>query len=301
MKTPLGFIGLGAMGKPMARNLLAAGYPLAVYDVRPEPVQELGALGAEAGRSPRHVASLASTVITMLPSPQALEAVAWGEEGLEDGWRPGAIHIDMSTVHPQTSRTMARALAERGIEMLDAPVSRGQQAAIEGTLSIMVGGDRGLFERCLEIFKALGTDVYHCGASGMGSVVKLVNNLIVGIVTGAVAEGLVVGVKAGAKLETLLEVLTASSANNFPLQHFFPRKALRGDFEPGGSVDIVYKDLALALSLGEDVSAPMLFGALSHQLYGLLRGRGMGQRDFTGIISLFEEAAGVHVRFAEPR
>jgi len=298
---PLGFIGLGAMGKPMARNLLAAGYPVAVYDVRSEAVRELASLGAEPGQSPRHVATLASTVITMLPSPQVLEAVAWGNDGLKDGWRPGATHVDMSTVHPETSRTMARALAERGVGMLDAPVSRGQQAAIEGTLSIMVGGDRGLFERCLEIFKVLGTDVYHCGASGMGSVVKLVNNLIVGIVTGAVAEGLVVGVKAGAKLETLLEVLTASSANNFPLQHFFPQKALRGDFEPGGSIDIVHKDLALALALGDDVSAPTLFGALSHQLYGMLRARGFGQRDFTGIISLFEEAAGIHVRLAESR
>lgn len=297
----IGFIGLGNMGKPMARNLLKAGHAVVVHDVVEGPVRELCDLGAERGASVREVAARSSVVVTMLPSPRVVEAVALGEEGLRGALAPGSVYIDMSTVGPATIRKIARALGDDGVAVLDAPVSRGQHGAVKGTLSIMVGGDRGVFDRCQDIFTVLGTDIVYCGESGMGQVFKLVNNLIQGTITIAVSEGLVLGVKAGADLEKLLRVLGASSANNYTLEHFFPAKALRGDFEPGGTIDVVRKDLELAVSLGNELGVPTLLGSLSHQLYSVMHGRGLGERDFTAMITLVEDAAGVQVRFRTPR
>ncbi len=299
MKGHVGFIGLGKMGKPMAKNLLQAGYPLIIHDVVEESLLELCALGAERGSSPRDVASRASVVITMLPSGAEVESVALGPRGLKEGLARSSVYIDMSTVHPATSRKIAHELAGNGVSMLDAPVSRGQEAAIQGTLSIMVGGGRDTYESCLDVFKSLGTDIFYCGESGMGAVFKLVNNLIVAITACSVSEALVMGVKAGAHLETLLQVLNASSSNSFVLEHFFPRKALRGDFEAGGSIDTVSKDLELALNLAGEHRVPMLFGAASYQLYSILRGQGLGHRDFTSVITLTEEAAGVQARLKQ--
>lgn len=296
MKRQVGFIGLGKMGKPMARNLLLAGYPLVVYDALPPGVEELCALGAKRGASPKDVALRSSVVITMLPGVPEVESVALGPDGLKDGLERESVYIDMSTVDPSTSRRIGRVLDEKGVVMLDAPVSRGQEAAIKGTLSIMVGGDRQVFDGCLELLKSMGTDVFYCGESGMGAVFKVVNNLIVAITTCSLSEALVMGVKAGARLETLLQVLVASSGNSFVLEHFFPRKALRGDFQPGGSVDTVKKDLELAIKLGEQCQVPMQFGAASYMLYSLFQGRGFGNLDFTAIIRLAEEAASIEAR-----
>ena len=297
----IGFIGLGNMGKPMARNLLRAGHALVVHDVVEAPVAELCGLGAGRGASTRDVASRADVVITMLPSPRVVEAVALGEGGLRGALARGAVYIDMSTVGPATIRRIASAFEADGVAVLDAPVSRGQHGAIDGTLSIMVGGPRDAFESVRDVFAALGTDVVHCGASGMGQVFKLVNNLIQGTITLAVAEGLVMGVKAGADLETLLRVLGASSASNYVLEHFFPRKALRGDFEPGGTVDVVRKDLELAVALGNELGVPTPLASLAHQLYGVAHGRGLGERDFTAMLTLVEDGAGVTVRLPASR
>jgi 3-hydroxyisobutyrate dehydrogenase-like beta-hydroxyacid dehydrogenase len=296
----IGFIGLGNMGKPMARNLLKAGHAVVVHDVVQAPVAELRDLGAEAAASARDVAAGSAVVVTMLPSPDVVEAVALGDGGLRGALAPGSVYIDMSTVGPATIRRIARALGDDGVAVLDAPVSRGQRGAIDGTLSIMVGGDRAAFEGCRDVLGALGTDVVYCGASGMGQVFKLVNNLIQGTITLAVAEGLVLGIKAGADLETLLRVLGASSASNYVLEHFFPAKALRGDLEPGGTVDVVRKDLELGVALGNELGVPTLLASLAHQLYGVAHGRGLGGRDFTAMITLVEDAAGVRVRLRDP-
>jgi 3-hydroxyisobutyrate dehydrogenase len=296
MKLRIGFVGLGKMGKPMAANLLRAGHPLVVYDVRDEAVQELCGLGAERASSPRDAASRAAAVITMLPSSGEVESVVLGRDGMKEVLSSGSIYIDMSTVHPETSRRIAHELSGNGVAVLEAPVSRGQAAAIDGTLSIMVGGNRATYERCMEIFRALGTDVFYCGESGMGAVFKLVNNLLVAINTCSISEALVMGVKAGADLESLLKVLTASSANSFVLEKFFPERALKGNFEASGSTDTVCKDLELALDFGGRHRVPMPFGAASYQLYSLLRGQGFGHRDFTSVLTLAEDAAGVKAR-----
>jgi len=296
MSERIGFIGLGKMGEGMARNLLKGGYALTVYDLDVRPVSSLEAIGAARGASPRQVAGCSDVVITMLPSPAEVEAVALGAAGIREGLARGGIFIDMSTTGPATTGRVAQAMAEAGIAMLDAPVSRGQEGARAGTLSIMVGGDQTAFARVEPILRCMGTDIFYCGVNGMGAATKLVNNLIQGTITGIVAEGLVLGVKAGIALPTLLQVLGASSADNFVLRHFFPDKALRGDFEPGGTVYTVHKDLGLALELGDALQVPLMLGALAHQLYGTLRGKGHGDRDFTTLITLIEEAAGVTAR-----
>lgn len=297
MKPWIGFIGLGKMGAPMASNLLKAGHQLITYDLR----EAAGSLPGEAIRatSLREVGERCTTVITMLPSPEIVELVAIGPAGLKDSMAPGSVYIDMSTTGPKVSLRIAEAMSEAGIKMLDAPVSRGEHGATHGTLSIMAGGDREVFERVLPVLDSMGTTIFYCGATGSGASTKLVNNLIQGTITGIVAEGLVLGARAGLNLPVLLKVLEASSADNFVLRHFFPTKALRGDFKPGGTVKIVEKDLGLAVQFANDLQVPSLFGTLSHQLYGLVRGRGRGEWDFTALITLFEETAGVEVRFED--
>jgi 3-hydroxyisobutyrate dehydrogenase len=296
MAERIGFIGLGKMGEGMARNLLKAGYALTVHDVDERPAAALEAVGAARAASPRQVASRSDIVITMLPSPAEVEQVSLGRDGIREGLSSGSVYIDMSTIGPATTRRVAREMAAAGVAMLDAPVSRGQEGAINGTLSIMVGGEHGAFERVEPILRRMGTDIFYCGGSGMGAATKLVNNLIQGTITGIVAEGLVLGVKAGLVLPTLLEVLGASSADNFVLRHFFPVKALRGDFEPGGTVYTVHKDLGLALDMGDELQVPLMLAALAHQLYGIVQGKGQRDRDFTALITLVEDAAGVTAR-----
>ncbi len=293
---PVGFVGLGTMGLPMARNLLRRGASLVVHDRSAAAVEAAVSVGARSAASVAQVGREAEVVITMLPSEAAVRSVALGPDGLVHSMRPGGVHVDMSTVEPRTSREIASALAAAGIAMLDAPVSRGHEAAIAGTLSIMAGGDRAVFDRVRPVLEAMGTDVFHCGASGTGSLFKVVNNAIVATTACAVAEALVMGVKAGADLRALLPVLRASSSNSFVLERFFERKALRGDFEPGGSIDIVAKDLELALGVAGEHRVPAPMAALGYQLYAILRGQGHGGRDFASVLTLAEDSAGVHAR-----
>lgn len=292
----VGFIGLGTMGAPMARNLLRKGFDVVVHDVSGSSVDALCSDGARRGGSPKAVAALCSTVVTMLPSEGAVRSVVLGDDGLIHGFESGAIYIDMSTVEPATSREVAGRLRSVGVDMLDAPVSRGHEGAIAGTLSIMVGGDRAVYERAVGVLQAMGTDIFYCGPAGMGALFKLVNNAIVATTACAIAESLVMGVKAGADLSTLLPVLRASSAKSFVLEEFYAKKALRGDFAPGGSIDIVAKDLELAMSVAGPTGVAMPLCGISYQLYTILRGRGFGGRDFSSVITLAEEAAGVQAR-----
>ena len=195
MKT--GFIGLGIMGKPMARNLLKAGYKLVVYDVNAEAVRELAAAGAETAASPKEVARQCDVIVTMLPNSPHVKAVALGPNGIIEGVRAGMILVDMSSIAPLAAQEVAKSLAEKGVEMLDAPVSGGEPKAIEGTLSIMVGGKKEIFERCKEMLGKMGTSVVLCGAIGAGNTTKLANQIIVALNIAAMSEALVLGAKAG--------------------------------------------------------------------------------------------------------
>lgn len=296
----IGFIGLGAMGEPMALNVLKRGFPLVVHDIREAPVRNLVAAGARAVGTPRDVAKGCDVVITMLPGREEVTAVYLGPGGVVEGARAGQIAIDMSTVPPMTTRQIASELQTRGVKMLDAPVARTRQAAVTGTLSIMVGGDQQVFEVCRHILAAMGSDVSYCGGLGAGEVVKLINNLVLFANVTSLAEGLVVAVKAGVAPTTLVDVLSKGSSDSFALRNHIAKSVLKGDFAEGRfSVDYALKDIRYAMELAESLSVPMLQSAVTRQLYALVKAQGWTKNYFPVVFTAVEEAAGVKVRATE--
>jgi len=229
----IGFIGLGAMGGPMAKNLVKKGFGLTVFDVVTEKMEPLKGVGAEGAASGKEVAEKCPIIITMLPSSPHVNEAVLGPKGIFEGVQKGSVLIDMSTIDPITTREIARILEEKGAEMLDAPVARGVPAAVAGTLVIYVGGKKEVFDRHREILAAMGTDIYHVGNIGTGEVVKIVNNLMVAVTTCALAEAMVLGVKAGVKPDILFEALSSGSGNSFVLQNHFKNNVMKGKFEEG--------------------------------------------------------------------
>ena len=243
----VGFIGLGTMGAPMARNLLRKGHRLVVADVQPAAVSELTAAGARAAATPREVAAASDIVITMLPDAPDVLRVALGDDGVVAGIRPGAVYIDMSTIDPQTTRTVGTAIVAKGAAMIDSPVGKTADAAVAGTLTLMVGGDAEVVARCRPVLDCMGTDFFHCGQLGAGQTMKLVNNLLATAVSEASIEALVTGVKAGLALETMMSVLGTTMAWNNALAIALPKRPLAGDFAPGFMMKLAEKDCRLAL------------------------------------------------------
>jgi len=296
MKKKIGFIGLGIMGKPMAKNLIKAGYPLCVHDIVQEPVKELVALGATEGKSAKEVGERSEIVITMLPTSVEVKEVYLKEDGVLAGVKKGGIIIDMSTIEPMVSQEIAAIAQKKGIEMLDAPVSGGQLGAVEGTLTIMAGGKEEIFNQCKEIFEVMGKNIYYCGTIGAGEVVKIANNLVLAINMQATCEGMILGIKAGVQPKILFEILSKSSAQNWALNTYMPKKGFKGDFEPGFMVDLMYKDLGLAHNLATQYKVPTLLGATCRQVFELARATGKGRKDFSAILTLLEEIVGVEAR-----
>jgi len=297
MKEKVGFIGLGTMGKPMALNLLKAGYELTVYDLNPNPLKELNEKGAAMGQSNSDVASRSDIVITMLPKPDDVEEVILRINGLIEGLKSNSIVIDMSTIDPSVSRRIATALSAKNIKMLDAPVSGGETGAIAGTLTIMVGGDEEVFKNSLPLLEAMGKNLYYCGANGNGQIVKLINNLLAGIHRVASAEALSLGVKAGVDFKVLFEVINSSSGQSRSMQTYAAAKAFKGDFEPGFAVELMHKDLGLALNLAKEEKVPLMLGALSHQIFSNLMALGLERRDTSIIFKVMEDLLNVRLRF----
>jgi 2-hydroxy-3-oxopropionate reductase len=291
MPETIGFIGLGVMGAPMARNLMKAGHPLVVHSRSPEPVEALAAEGAEAASGAREVAERAEVVITMLPDSPAVEDVVLGEEGVLAGLTDGALLIDMSTIHPTVSVAIAQAAGERGVSVLDAPVSGGDVGAQQGTLSIMVGGEEADFERARPLFDVLGKTVVHVGAHGAGQVVKACNQVVVAVTIAAVSEALVLGTKAGVDPERILEVLSGGLAANRVME-MRGRNFLEHDFTPGFRVDLHHKDLGIALESGEAYGVPLAVTGLVQQYFRALRAQGHGSDDHSALLLLVEELAG---------
>jgi 2-hydroxy-3-oxopropionate reductase len=295
--TQVGFIGLGAMGKPMAVNLIKKGFSLTVFDAAAERMEPLKSLGAAAATSSRAVAERSPTVITVLPSSPHVRAAVLGAEGVLAGIGRGSVLIDMSTIDPLTTREVAAQIEGRGAEMLDAPIARGVPAAVAGTLAIYVGGNPEVFHRCKEILGAMGTDIYHVGGIGTGEVVKIVNNLMVAVTTCALAEAMVLGVKAGVEADTLFEALSGGSGNSFVLQNHYKNNALKGKFEEGVfPVDYMLKDLELALATGKELRVPLHFAALSAQQYVLAGASGESKKYHPAVIRPLEKLTGVEVR-----
>jgi len=290
----VGFIGLGIMGRPMARNLLKAGYALVVWNRSRPGIDALVADGAEEAESPRAVAERVGTVISILGDSPDTEQVALGERGIIDGAHEGLVHIDMSTISPAVTRAIAARYAEHGVEMLDAPVSGGEQGAIDRTLSIMAGGKPEVFERCRPLFEAMGRTIVYCGPTGSGQVVKLCNQVVVGLNNLAMSEALVLAAKAGVDPATMVEAVRAGAGSSWALQNLAPR-ILAGDFKPGFKVAHQQKDLRLALELAHQGSAPLPGTALVHQLFAALEAEGLGDAGTQALVKALEKLANTSI------
>ena len=296
MKEKIGLIGLGTMGKPMGFNLMKAGYELMVYDINPKPVKEFQEKGAAVGRSIREVAGKSDVVITMVPNSADVETVVLKEGGVIEGLKSHSIVVDMSTIDPSVSRKIAKLLREKEIHMLDAPVSGGQMGAEAGTLAIMVGGEEEIFKRCLPIFKAMGKNVFYCGPSGNGEIVKLVNNVMSGVFRLVSAEALALGVKAGVPLKVLYDVVNESTGQSRSVQVSAAAKPFKGDYEPGFASELMHKDLGLALNLGKEERVPLPLGALGQQIYAHLLSSGLGRKDTGVIFKVMEDLLNIKIR-----
>ncbi len=286
-----GFIGLGIMGRPMARNLLAAGYPLTVWNRSQPGIDALVADGAAAGESAADVAAKSDVVISIVGDSPDVEQVA---AGIAEGGRPGLVHIDMTTMSPAVTRSMAERYAEAGIEMLDAPVSGGQQGAVNGTLSIMAGGVQEVFERCRPIFDVLGKTIVYCGPGGSGQVVKLCNQVVVGLNNLAMSEALVLAAKAGVAPATMIEAVRSGAGSSWALQNLAPL-VLAGDFSPGFKIAHQQKDLRLALEVANESSTPLPGTALVHQLFAALEADGRGEDGTQALVQVLEKLANARV------
>jgi 2-hydroxy-3-oxopropionate reductase len=290
MAERVGFIGLGIMGMPMARNLMEAGYELVLHNRSPEKAEELGKEGATVAATPREVAEKSDVVITMLPdSPQVREVVA-GENGVLEGISEGALLIDMSTISPVVTEELAEALKEKGASMLDAPVSGGDVGAIEGTLSIMVGGEKEDFERARSLFEAMGKTITHVGPVGAGQVTKAANQVVVALTIEAVSEALVLGSAGGVSPEKILDVLSGGLAGN-KVMEVKREKFLSHKFEPGGKVEFHSKDLGIALAAGREYGVVLPVTAIVDQMFDSLMARGRGGWDHSALLTSIENLA----------
>jgi 2-hydroxy-3-oxopropionate reductase len=290
----IGFIGLGIMGRPMALNLLEAGFGLVVHSRSPGPVDELVAAGAERGASPEDVASRSDVVITMLPDTPDVELVLLGERGVVGGTRAGTLVIDMSTIRPLAAKDLAEAFERRDASMLDAPVSGGERGAIEGTLSIMVGGSATAFDRGRPILEVLGSNVVHVGPAGAGQVAKACNQLVVAATIQAVAEALVLAKKAGVDPARVREALLGGFAGS-KIMEVHGQRMLAGDFQPGFRSVLHRKDARIVRQTAEELGSPVpLFEIAAEALEHLVE-VGRGDLDHAALVTLLEETAGVRV------
>ena len=300
----IGFIGIGVMGRPMTLNLLKAGHDVTVFARHPEKpeVQEVIQAGAKLAPSPRAVAMASEFVITMVPNSKDAEEVIAGPQGVLEGSRKGLVLIDMSTIAPTMSRQLAEAAASKGAYFLDAPVSGGSQGAVNGALTIMVGGQREIFEKALPVLEAMGKkeNIFYVGPVGSGEVVKIVNNILCGTIAASISEAFVLGVKAGADVDTMAKIIGVSSGASWQLSNQFPIRAFNGSFKPGFMTDLLHKDLGLALDLAAETKTPIAMTALARQLYEMTRAAGYGRDDYTALLKVLEQITGAEVRSQQP-
>ena len=289
MPERVGFVGLGIMGMPMARNLMDSGYRLVLHNRTRHKAEELANAGrAEVAGSPAEVARNSEVVITMLPGPPEVAEVLAGEEGLLDGAGEGSLFIDMSTSSPVLARELARSARTRGASMLDAPVSGGDVGAIEGTLSIMVGGEQADFQRAKPLFEAMGKTITHVGPTGAGQVTKAANQVVVALTIEAVSEALVLGSAGGVSAEKILEVLSGGLASN-KVMEVKREKFLSHTFEPGFRSELHHKDLGIALAAGREYGVVLPVTAIVDQMLLSMRRKGWGGEDHSALLRIIED------------
>ncbi|HXA42308.1 MAG TPA: NAD(P)-dependent oxidoreductase [Candidatus Solibacter sp.] len=281
----VGFVGLGVMGLPMARNLRGAGFEVSGWARRPETSSSATAEGVTMRATLVELAAAAEILITMVTTSEDVVEVCLGAGGLVESARPGSVLVDMSTIAPDTSRRLAAAAAERGIAFLDAPVSGGSFGAEQATLTIMAGGDPAVLERCRPVFEAMGDPehIFHTGPVGSGEVVKLVNNMLVGSISAATLEALIVGVAAGVSLKTLVEVVGVSSGASAQLSGQLAKRALVGELAPGFATDLLVKDLRLAADLASQTGQRTPVNDVARALFEAAQQAGHGRQDYTAL------------------
>jgi 3-hydroxyisobutyrate dehydrogenase len=290
----IGFIGLGIMGRPMAKHLLSAGHSLTVWNRSRPGIEELVEAGADEGASPADVAAKSEVMFTMVGDSPDVEAVSLGENGIIAGAKAGLVHIDCTTMSPEVTRTIAQAYAAKGVEMLDAPVSGGEGGAINATLSIMVGGKPEVFERCRPLFEVLGKTITYCGPIGAGQTVKLCNQVAVAVTNMAVCEALVLAAKAGVSTKTMLDAISGGAASSWQMVNLGP-KMIEGDFRPGFKVWHQQKDLRLALEVGREHDLPMPATALVAQLFAAIATDGHKEAGTQALVKALEKLGSVSV------
>jgi len=287
-KQRVGFIGIGIMGKPMARNLLKAGYPLTVHNRTKSKAQELLAEGALWSASPADVAGRSDVVITCVTDTPDVRAVLLGQDGVIEAARQDLICVDMSTISPSATREMGEALQAKGVILIDAPISGGEIGAIEGKLSIMMGGPKDAAEEVRPIMEVMGRTVIHCGPLGSGQMTKLANQVMVIHTIMSIAEGLAFAERSGLDLETTLKVTCAGAAGSHSLKVLGP-KIIAGDFKPAFMVDLQQKDLRLVLEYAEQLNQPLPGVALAKQLLAVLQAQGRGKDGTQALVDVIRQ------------
>jgi 2-hydroxy-3-oxopropionate reductase len=295
MPKTIGFIGLGLMGKPMAKNLIKAGHRLIVHNRSRAAVDELAAEGAAAAFSPKEVAASAEVVITMLPEDSDVETVVAGDQGVIKSIRPNGVLVDMSTISPTTARRLAETLADRGVHMLDAPVSGGVEAATEATLTIMVGGKPDIFKRVLPVFEKIGKNINHIGDHGAGQVTKAANQIIVAMTIQAVAEAFIFAKKSGVDPAKVHQAIMGGYAQSRVLE-LHGKRMLDRNFQPGGKVRSHRKDIEIALSVAREQGICLPGTAMISQLFNALAARGGLDWDHSSVVKALESMSNVEVR-----
>lgn len=290
----IGFIGLGIMGRPMANNLLKAGHDLTVTTSSPEKAAEFEAAGASVVGTPREVAAASEVVITMLPNTPQVREVALGEDGVAEGAHEGLVLVDMSSIAPGGAREIGEALAERGITVLDAPVSGGEPGAVAGTLAIMVGGDEAAFEALKPVLLQMGASATRVGPLGAGNVAKLANQAIVAVNIAVLGEALVLAHRAGVDPAAVLDAIGGGLAGSNVMKAKGPMM-LAGGFDPGFRVELHAKDLDNALATGHETATPLPLTAAVREMLAALSASGQDDRDHSALVSYFERLSGTEL------
>lgn len=291
----VGFVGLGTMGDPMARNILAKGYELAVFDINPKAVKALEKAGATGCASPAEVAACSDAVCSIVPDSPEVEEVVLGENGLLEGARPGTVFIEMSTIDPEVTRRVAEKVVAAGCRMIDAPVCRSDAHAKRGELLILVGGTKKDYNECLPVLECMGDTFYHCGPVGAGLTMKLVNNMTFQGLALGVCEGLTLAVKAGLDLDQAIEVMSGTAVSNKVMEAVYKEFALAGNFKLGFALDWAHKDVGHALKVAARVGAPCPAASMAHSYQNIARAQGKGRWDHTALLTVFEDMTGARI------
>ena len=294
-KEKIGFIGLGIMGLPMASNLIKDGFNLVVYNRTLSKCSQLEEKGAVVVQTPADVAKNAKMIITMVTDSPDVEDILLGEKGIMSTIEEGSIVIDMSTISPKITKELNAKLNSKGCYMVDAPVSGGSWGAIEGTLSIMIGGEKSAYQQCIPLFESMGKNIIYTGESGMGQTTKLVNQILVAGTMNAVAEALVFAAKSGADLEKTIDAVGGGAAASWQLNNLAPR-IIKGDFDPGFMIKLQQKDLRLVIETAQALNVPIPGTSLASQMFASLLSKGLGDEGTQALVKAYESLAGVEAR-----